>query len=369
MNGEGQCGKLGDLQALGVRFRQELRKFLVPKLCLGTYRPKLRFAPPDRGWLEQTPRCENKRSRVRGRRSQAEVGNERENQPVTADEKPRESHRTFGGTAAKPAEIDTMLWSRFYSLLRGASVRRRYLVCTRAAYNHPVTAARRLYDSQTPETTTMSTRRSAPLKLLFIGNSFTARNDLPGLVAELAEARGKSLEHQLISRGGASLRNHLNAGQALAAIKDGHFDSVVLQEQSTLPVKNAKRMHENVGALDEAIQRAGSKTVLYMTWARRSAPESQQAITDAYGSIGRELGATVVPVGAVWQAFLREHDHPVLHDRDGSHPTLAGSYLAACVFLAALLHENPIGIKSALPGLSADDVLLLQTTAWQECRK
>ena len=34
-------------------------------------------------------------------------------------------------------------------------------------------------------------RRNAPLKVLFIGNSFTARNDLPGLIARLAAARGK----------------------------------------------------------------------------------------------------------------------------------------------------------------------------------
>src|SRR5262249_27532543 len=43
------------------------------------------------------------------------------------------------------------------------------------------------------------TRSSAPLKVLFIGNSFTARNDVPGLVAQLAAARGKRLQHRLIS--------------------------------------------------------------------------------------------------------------------------------------------------------------------------
>ena len=52
----------------------------------------------------------------------------------------------------------------------------------------------------------------APLKVLFIGNSFTARNNLPGLITDLAAARGRSLEHRLISAGGASLRNHWNAG-------------------------------------------------------------------------------------------------------------------------------------------------------------
>src|SRR3954454_18899209 len=132
------------------------------------------------------------------------------------------------------------------------------------------------------------------LNVLFIGNSFTARNDLPGIIAQLAGSRGKRLEHHLISAGGASLRAHWNAGKAETAIRDGGYDYVVLQEQSTLPIKNAKRMHENVRLFDEAIRAAGARTALYMTWARRGAPESQQAITDAYSSIARELGATLV---------------------------------------------------------------------------
>src|SRR5437868_1746136 len=153
-------------------------------------------------------------------------------------------------------------------------------------------------------------KRSSPLKVLFIGNSFTARNDLPGLIAQLASARGQSLEHRLISAGGASLRRHWNAGEAPKAIQDGRYDYVVLQEQSTLPVKNAKRMHENVRLFDEAIKASGAKTILYMTWARQHAPQAQQAISDAYTSIGRELGATVVPVGLAWQSFLGHHDEP-----------------------------------------------------------
>jgi hypothetical protein len=207
----------------------------------------------------------------------------------------------------------------------------------------------------------------SPLKVLFIGNSFTARNDLPNLVAQLAAARGKSLQHRLISAGGASLRTHWNAGVALEAIQGGQYDHVVLQEQSTLPVKNARRMHENVRLFDEAIKAAGAQTTLYMTWARRNAPQSQQAITDAYVGIGRELAATVVPVGLAWQRFLGKHDEPVLHDRDQSHPSLAGSYLASCVFLAVFYEESPVGIPGEVAGLSEKDLALLQKVAWQTC--
>jgi len=211
-------------------------------------------------------------------------------------------------------------------------------------------------------------RGSVPLKVLFIGNSFTARNDLPGLIADLAAARGKSLQHHLISTGGASLRTHWNAGEALKAIQDGRYDRVVLQEQSTLPVKNAKRMHENVRLFDEATQAAGAETVLYMTWARQDAPESQQAITDTYAGIGRELGATVAPVGTAWQRFLCQHARPALHDKDLSHPTPAGSYLAACVFLTVLFQESPVGVDTGVAGLSEEDRGLLQKAAWEACK-
>ena len=179
------------------------------------------------------------------------------------------------------------------------------------------------------------------MKLLFIGNSFTARNDLPEMLAHLAVAGAARLDHQLIWAGGASLRAHWNKGEAQEAIGSGKFDYVVLQEQSTLPVKNASRMHENVRLFDETIKSAGSKTALYMTWARQHAPETQRAITDAYDQIGRELGATIVPVGIAWEKFLARHDAPVLHDKDKSHPTLAGSYLAACVFYVVLFKRSP----------------------------
>jgi hypothetical protein len=211
-------------------------------------------------------------------------------------------------------------------------------------------------------------RRSKSINVLFVGNSFTQRNNLPGLLAELAAARGMRIDHELISAGGASLRTHWNAGRARQLIASGGYDYVVLQEQSTLPVKNAARFAENVRLFDKVIKKAGARTALYMTWARQHSPETQQAITDAYTTIGREVGAIVVPVGLAWQRFRADHDRPVLYDRDQSHPSLAGSYLAACVFLAALLKTNPVGIEAGPAGLDASDRATLQGAAWKQCR-
>ncbi len=205
---------------------------------------------------------------------------------------------------------------------------------------------------------------AAPLKVLFIGNSFTARNDVPALIAQLAAACGCQFEQRLIQAGGASLRMHWNKGDAQKAIRETRYDYVVLQEQSTLPVKNASRMHENIRLFDQVIKDAGAQTALYLTWARQNAPETQAAISSAYTAIGAELGATIIPVGAAWQNLLQQHRQPVLHDKDQSHPTLAGSYLAACVFLAVLFGNSPVGIASELPGLTKAEVKLLQQTAW-----
>jgi hypothetical protein len=207
------------------------------------------------------------------------------------------------------------------------------------------------------------------VRILFVGNSFTARNNLPGLLKGLAGARGIDLEHKLISAGGASLRQHLNAGKALAAIATGDFDTVVLQEQSTLPVKSPARFRESARDFHTAISAAGARTALYQTWARRNAPETQQALTDAYAASAVELGATLVPVGMVWERFLAQYDEPVLHDADNSHPALAGSYLAACVFLIALLNEDPVGTDVPVKGLAPETAALLRRSAWNICEQ
>src|SRR6185295_571184 len=74
-------------------------------------------------------------------------------------------------------------------------------------------------NSMAPTTPTRS------IKVLFIGNSFTQRNNLPELFSEMAQARGWHIEYELISVGGASLRRHWNDGRAAKAIETGSYDT------------------------------------------------------------------------------------------------------------------------------------------------
>ena len=207
------------------------------------------------------------------------------------------------------------------------------------------------------------------VRMLFIGNSFTTKNNLPTLLSGIALAgMGINIESKVISAGGASLRRHWNAGAA-SAITGEKWDHVVFQEQSTLPVKNSNRFHENVREFVPVMRESGAKMVLFMTWARKKEPENQTLLTDSYNQIGKELEASVVPVGTAWQKLLAKHDKPVLHAEDGSHPTVAGSYLAACTFYATLFGGDPTKIDTDLGDLTDEERKLLQRVAMTACKR
>lgn len=206
-------------------------------------------------------------------------------------------------------------------------------------------------------------------RILFIGNSFTHRNDLPGTITRLAAAARppRQIVAERVIANGMSLKTHWTREVAPEAIRKSAWDYVVLQEQSTLPLKNRQKMHEYVRLFDGLIRDSGAKTVLYMTWARAAEMDRQDELTDAYASIGRELGAIVAPVGVAWQEVLRGKPPIVLHDRDGSHPNAVGSYLAACVFYGVIIGATPVGLPADLTGLealSAAAVRRLQHAAW-----
>lgn len=207
-------------------------------------------------------------------------------------------------------------------------------------------------------------------RILFIGNSFTLRNDLPALWAGLAHDGdgGTRIDSQVVAAGGASLRQHLNKGAATALLNESAWDFVVLQEQSTLPIKNPKRTHENIRDFHALIERTDARTILYMTWARLNVPETQAVLSSTYDDIGAELGVTVVPAGLAWQRVLSTDPAPALHDAHKSHPTLAGSYLAACTFQWTLFGA-PVGEPEAAAGIPQQVRTALRDAARRVCEK
>ena len=218
-----------------------------------------------------------------------------------------------------------------------------------------------------------SAGQPAPLKVLFIGNSYTYVNDLPGLLSGLAEAAGgRRIETAQHTPGGCSFQRHVADGKALEWIGRAKWDVVVLQEHSMGALTNPDGMQKFGRTLCEAAQKQGAKTVYYLTWARQNTPEKQDAISKAYVDLADATHATAAPVGMAWKEALSEDSNRVLHAADKSHPAPAGSYLAACVFYATLLGKSPEGLPAeirrgdkALVKLDPTEARQLQAVAWR----
>jgi len=151
---------------------------------------------------------------------------------------------------------------------------------------------------------------------------------------------------------------------------------VVLQEQSVTPIYDPDRFARYAGLFCGRARAAGAEPLLFLTWARRYAPEMQDRLTEAYMRAARRSGARVAPVGEAWRRALAGRRGLVLHTPDASHPNRAGSYLAACVFHATIHARSPVGLpgrlsaggrgrrRDVLVSLKKSDAAFLQRAAW-----
>lgn len=204
---------------------------------------------------------------------------------------------------------------------------------------------------------TSSADAGRPTRVLFIGNSYTQFNDLPGVLSRFG-----GFEVASHTPGGRTWEGHAADPEVAALIVKG-WDYVVLQDQSDQAFIGLTSVKPAFTWLDAMIKAVGARTVLYMTWAKR---EDGEAITDVtrfqqdvelvhyYEQHAQSAGALVAPVGRAWERALRDHS-VVLHQADGSHPTEAGTYLAACIFYATLTGKSPLGLGGG--GLQVDAVL------------
>lgn len=196
----------------------------------------------------------------------------------------------------------------------------------------------------------LATFAAEPVRVLFIGNSYTYYNNLPEIFASLARAAGTEVETGMVTVGGASLLDLWQHTAARQLIRGKHWDFVVLQEQSQLGVglENGRVVVNGpallqVGAhlFDSDIRKAGAKTVLMLTWSRRNSPEQQAHLNAAYTQTAKDMGAVVVPAGPAWQEARRRSPETELYMPDESHPAPPGSYLAACTLLYTLFPDVP----------------------------
>jgi hypothetical protein len=228
---------------------------------------------------------------------------------------------------------------------------------------------------------TANAGESRALHILFVGNSLTYQNDLPRLFADLAKSRGHDVQIDVYAPGGYRLAEHATDQRLLKKIDGGGWDVVVLQEQSQMPAVPRERLEREVYPFAQALSqriRATSpraRIAFYQTMARRNGdaqnfpdlPEAhtyegmQRRINASYAEMAKANHGLLVPVGAAWEKASKQNPALALY-ADDVHPSLIGSYLAACVFYAALFGESPVGAAHP-PGIDNASATLLQKLA------
>jgi hypothetical protein len=225
----------------------------------------------------------------------------------------------------------------------------------------------------------------APKRVLFVGNSYLYYNDsLHNHVRRIAEELGpyKIDEYQYKSAtiGGARLSHHhidsLLEPRRLGI--DKPFELVVLQGGSAeiLTEESRARFRESAMEMSNKIRATGAEVALYMTHAyvepdERYEPNLINKIRPTYVSVGNALDALVIPVGLAFERAYEQRPGIVLHKTfDGTHPSLLGTYLAACVVYQSIYGSSTVGMEYDYFGaVDEDDAVFLRAIADETVRE
>ncbi|MCU0705702.1 MAG: prepilin-type N-terminal cleavage/methylation domain-containing protein [Fimbriiglobus sp.] len=197
-------------------------------------------------------------------------------------------------------------------------------------------------------------KRSAPIKMLFIGNSYTSTNDLPGTLQALVSTSGNTKPELIVDEvtiGGANLQGHLAGTVAVPKIRSDHWDFVVLQEQSQTPLEPFGRhtkFYPAVKGFVPVVRGNDSIPLLYMTWQRPDTPFPASDWIDSYLLIAKQTKAEVAPCGIAFERAKQTIPGWNPYADPGGHPTLAGTYLAACTFFAVVYDRDPTGLPHSV---------------------
>lgn len=209
------------------------------------------------------------------------------------------------------------------------------------------------------------------VRILFVGNSYTHSNDLPGMVRDLAGAANRRVDTGVMAPAGWWWRDHAASKKTLDAIAEGDWDFVVLQEQSMVPaLPDMARQVSRPAAVNLAVAAIehGARPVLFLTWGHRDGntevnhagyPSMQVAIANTYAEIGAAVAGEIAPVGMAWWIAREERPDINLYQPDGSHPSRDGSYLAAAVITATILNVGPDELDRSL-GLTEETAATLR---------
>ena len=200
-------------------------------------------------------------------------------------------------------------------------------------------------------------------EVLFVGNSYTYVNDLPNLIKQIALSFGDTLIHESSTPGGSSFNAHSTNTQTLNKINQQQWDYIVLQAQSQEPSLSPGYVNTNVfpaaQVLIDAIESNSLciEPLFFMTWGRKFGDASncipyppvctylgmQERLKNRYLDMSFQHNASCSPVGMAWEKSIAIDNTLNLFSSDNSHPSIYGSYLAACTFYASIFKKSSVG--------------------------
>ncbi len=203
---------------------------------------------------------------------------------------------------------------------------------------------------------------STPLRVLFLGNSLTASNDLPALVQAMARQQNIAFEYEAVLRANYAIEDHWNDRMA-RVLNARKWDVLVLQQgPSSRPDSRAELLRWSKTWADEA-RKTGTQTALYMVWPVKNQPDGFALVTRSYREAATGSKARILPAGEAWAAFLAATANATpLYSPDGLHPTPAGTFLAAMVIARGLTGLDLSRVPASLTLASGEVIALPATT-------
>ena len=204
------------------------------------------------------------------------------------------------------------------------------------------------------------------LRVLFIGNSYTAVHCVPEIVRIMAESKGHNLEYEQHTPGGRTFQKQWEEGEAVPKIQAGGFDVVVFQNQSFEPVGDPANMIKFGKMLAVEADKIGAEKLFYLTPAYRAPvgwmkeddekgrrglelfPEMLDRIVDFYTRLAKKTDGGIAPVGVAWKLAYDSIPGIALHRSDHSHASEVGAYLTALVFYSCLFDDEPSNMPAKL---------------------
>ena len=194
----------------------------------------------------------------------------------------------------------------------------------------------------------METRQKKTV--LFIGNSFTYYNDLPGTVAGMFEQAGFDCKVESLTKGGWYLSRYADpqdemGSQLYETFVGRHWDYVILQDQSFNPVKDYENFFSGAKTLCEVLK--PENVLFYQTWAYEDGSEKlaktgltyeqmYEGLKEAYAKAAEALGGVLVPVGDRFAECREKQSELKLYKEDNFHPSEVGTRIAAKEFFRVI---------------------------------